>query len=437
MENLSAKLRAKIQPRPLRTILRQSSSQTEQEYQSLPKAKLDRPNLYIPDTFDGPTIWKDFLSPALNQKSCGSCWAFASTGTLADRFNIQSLGKMHVKLSPTRLILCSFQAKNIVPEKYLQQVLKENSTEYQTSACHGNTLYNAWEYLYVVGTNTLECLPYDTILHSTSTNQNDLPFCFDVTGNNSDMCADHDYNFFTGEMRGTPARFFRCTHFFSVAGVAKDGGSERNIRHIIYAWGPVSTGFVVYPDFYTFDPKKEIYRWNGQGKPIGGHAVEIVGWGIENNVKYWIIKNSWGPNWGNNGYFRIVRGENHCQIEENTVAGIPDFFFHPSRKAAYEEIWAENKLSQQARRKIMYNLNSFGGGIDPTTGYSRRSMYVFPWIDFDRPVNLNEIPDFSRFVAGKVVSFTQSTKNFREYILGFGFIFLILLIFAIIAIRRK
>jgi hypothetical protein len=38
---------------------------------------------------------------------------------------------------------------------------------------------------------------------------------------------------------------------------------------------------------------------------VGGHAMKLVGWGVKNDVKYWIIENSYGKNWGDQGYFKL------------------------------------------------------------------------------------------------------------------------------------
>ncbi len=45
-----------------------------------------------------------------------------------------------------------------------------------------------------------------------------------------------------------------------------------------------------------------------KGYYMGGHAVKVVGWGIFNGTKYWHVANSWGTDWGEDGFFRIKRG---------------------------------------------------------------------------------------------------------------------------------
>ena len=57
------------------------------------------------------------------------------------------------------------------------------------------------------------------------------------------------------------------------------------------------------------------------------HSVIITGWGeTEDGTKYWVVRNSWGPRWGLNGFFKIVRGENALGIESVCEAGIPKFY---------------------------------------------------------------------------------------------------------------
>ena len=58
------------------------------------------------------------------------------------------------------------------------------------------------------------------------------------------------------------------------------------------------------------------------------HAVLVVGYGVEaasasaSDVPYWIVKNSWGTEWGEDGYYRVVRGKNHCGIANFAVHSV-------------------------------------------------------------------------------------------------------------------
>ncbi|MCQ2820368.1 MAG: hypothetical protein MJ252_24135 [archaeon] len=66
--------------------------------------------------------------------------------------------------------------------------------------------------------------------------------------------------------------------------------------------------------------KSGIYQ-HVSGSYQGGHAVVFIGYGTEDGVDYWICQNSWGPDWGESGYFRIKMGE--CSIDINSWAGTP------------------------------------------------------------------------------------------------------------------
>lgn len=52
------------------------------------------------------------------------------------------------------------------------------------------------------------------------------------------------------------------------------------------------------------------------------HSVTCVGYGNENDINYWIVKNSWGTSWGEEGYFRIVRGKYLCGFELETIFAV-------------------------------------------------------------------------------------------------------------------
>lgn len=94
--------------------------------------------------------------------------------------------------------------------------------------------------------------------------------------------------------------------------------------------GPVQAVMQVHDDFFHY--KTGIYRHvpiaNGgleKHRKLRTHAVKLTGWGTLRGAqgrkeKFWIAANSWGKSWGENGYFRILRGVNECDIEKLIIA---------------------------------------------------------------------------------------------------------------------
>lgn len=407
MEKLSASLKAEIEKRPTQTYLRSHSKEAEQEYFKVPVLPSPPPPPHpLPENFKGQEVWKGLITPPMNQGSCGSCWAFASVSCLADRFNLQSEGKYHIQLSPAKMVLCDWQGKELDvshPEDALTTLVNINAQSLKEGACYGNTLADAWRYLYLIGVPTLECIPYDVSVQTSVKftplgkfqSPDEIPLCQDIAGLAGDMCSDYTIDTKAGLIKGTPARMYRCVFFYRVHGVD-------NIRMNIYRWGPVSTGMKVYPDFYTFDPKTEIYQWNKEGPKVGGHAIVLIGWGVDNGVPFWWVKNSWGTDWGLDGYFRMIRGQNDCGIEENVIVGVPDFFFSDAFIEEKAQSWGLHLDLLESRKEIDTALDVKAGGIDPETGYTRRIMSIMPELDFTPPVSVSQLPDYTQFWASQV-----------------------------------
>lgn len=85
--------------------------------------------------------------------------------------------------------------------------------------------------------------------------------------------------------------------------------------------GPVEAAFTVYSDFPNY--KSGVYQ-HTSGGALGGHAIRILGWGVENGTPYWLVANSWNTDWGDKGFFKILRGQDECGIEDEIVAGLPN-----------------------------------------------------------------------------------------------------------------
>jgi cathepsin B len=222
----------------------------------------------LPENFDSRQQWPDCIHAIRNQGHCGSCWAHAASEVLSDRFCIASQGAVNVVLSPEDMVSC----------------------DYIDHGCSGGILTTSWAYLRFFGIVTDDCKPY-------TSGDGDVERCKLLTK----KCRNETVEY----------KKYRANNFYTL-------NSIDAIKQNIFANGPVESGFSVYDDFLSY--KSGIYRRGPSSKFLGGHAVKIVGWGVQDNTEYWIVANSWGEVWGEQGFFKIAFRE--CGIE-NCIAGDP------------------------------------------------------------------------------------------------------------------
>jgi len=98
--------------------------------------------------------------------------------------------------------------------------------------------------------------------------------------------------------------------------------TESSIIEWLVTFGPVNIGINVPPDMKPYTGG--VYRpsdYDCTHRILGTHALNIVGYGeSEDGEKYWIVKNSWGKQWGiEDGYVYFARGVNACGIEDEPI----------------------------------------------------------------------------------------------------------------------
>ena len=140
----------------------------------------------------------------------------------------------------------------------------------------------------------------------------------------------YPYNASETPCEDTPCRRFYTADYYYIGGFY--GACNEDLMKIeLLRNGPIAVSFEVYSDFFSY--KKGVYHHTGLVDRFNpwqptDHVVTIVGYGYEgaspeNGEKYWNVLNSWGTDWGDEGYFKIRRGTNECSIENMAVASTP------------------------------------------------------------------------------------------------------------------
>jgi len=255
---------------------------------------LDELNIAVPPpaSFDARTAWPDCTSigEIRDQAACGSCWAFGAVEAMTDRHCIASKGAQKPHLSAEDMNSCCGSCG---------------------MGCEGGYPSAAWQYWVSQGVvtggnyNQGGCYPYS------------IKNCDHHTTGKYGPC---------GDIVPTPSCTKQCKDGAQWAGAKKFGSRAfgvsgvTNIMTEIQNNGPVEAAFTVYQDFLTY--KSGVYK-HSTGQMLGGHAVKVLGWGSEGGQDYWLVANSWNEDWGDKGYFKILKGANHCGIEGQIVGGTP------------------------------------------------------------------------------------------------------------------
>jgi cathepsin B len=224
----------------------------------------------IPDSFDSRQVFSKCVHPILNQEQCGSCWSFGATESLSDRLCVGSSGDVDVVLSPQELLDCACMG------------------------CGGGWLVPAWQAMASTGIVPLDCIEYQGI---------------------DQKCPATNHTCSSGTSDFKPYR--------PMASSITTIPNEKLIQMAIMRNGPIEAAFKVDSSFMNY--KSGVF--DACGDIEGGHAIKVVGWGVTDDsdkTPYWIVANSWGTSWGQDGFFWIKRGEDLCGIESGAVSGLPD-----------------------------------------------------------------------------------------------------------------
>jgi C1A family cysteine protease len=224
----------------------------------------DIPNVILPPEFD----WRHYnvVTPVKNQGSCGSCWAFSVTGNVEGQWAIRR-GKL-LELSEQELVDC----------------------DDLDNGCNGGLPENAYKAIQELGgLESEDDYVYDGI---------------------DEKC-----------------HFNKSLVIATVTGAVEISKNETEMAQWLMKNGPVSIG--INANAMQFYMGGISHPWKFLcSKSNLDHGVLIVGFGIHHypvfkkTMPFWIVKNSWGPEWGEQGYYRVFRGDGTCGVNEMVTSAL-------------------------------------------------------------------------------------------------------------------
>lgn len=224
----------------------------------------------LPENFD----WREhgFSTGVRDQGECGSCWAITTSGALEGAF--ARFNGFSVQLSPQQLVDCSTR----------------------DFGCEGGWFDTALNYVAQLPTGWLNpetAYPYRGVKETCK---------IDISGAQNPVASSYE---------------------LKVVG-SKRLENEKDMMEALYVYGPVSVALHVTSNLFAY---QEGVFTDALCNVNLNHAVLLVGWGHDrrSNKPYWILKNSWGADWGESGYFRMERDRNMCGVANYAI--VPDIVY--------------------------------------------------------------------------------------------------------------
>lgn len=249
----------------------------------------------LPNSFD----WTDqgAVTKVKDQGSLGTCWAFSAVGNIEGQYFLKT-SKL-IDLSVEQLVECDSSS--------------EASRGIGDCGVFGGWPFLAFQYLERVG----GIFSWDNFPYCASIGYGKPGSCSPcmAKGYSKDFCGDHSDLYCNSSTTLGQGQSSLCTASkgfeTQVKGWRSFGSNETEIAQALVETGPLSVALDA--DMLQFYSKGVYNPWFCDPTSLN-HAVLLVGFGSEGAHEFWKVKNSWGPSWGEEGYFRIARGKGKCGI---------------------------------------------------------------------------------------------------------------------------